>query len=314
MLCRSPFIRDPSGRVFKTFDKDEYYKGVPFPCGQCLACRINRRRVWTLRLVLEGLSHPFSSFVTLTYSPDGLFRNESGFCDLSKRDVQLYLKRLRKAVSPLKIRYFVCGEYGSKGQRPHYHLIIFGLNPHYSSHVQAMTNAWNDSDLGGPLGHVMIGECTHESMQYVAGYVVKKFVTKKDSKKRSPEFTLSSRKPGLGYTSILELAKILEKPNAKKWFNIMDNGLPGSISVNGRSLPLGRYLLGKLKDLLWIDETPGVDSYLSSLAIKFLHSNDSFNDENAVFGRLAVALMAEDEQKEKEIRGRHKLFNRRNKL
>lgn len=314
MLCRSPFIKDPSGKVFKTFDKSEYHKGVPFPCGQCLACRINRRRVWTLRLALESLSHPYSSFVTLTYSPDGLYRNDAGYCDLSKRDVQLYLKKLRKAVSPLKIRYFCCGEYGSLGQRPHYHLVIFGLSPHLPSHVKAMVDAWSDSDLAAPLGHVEVRECVHESMQYVAGYVTKKFVTKKDSKKRSPEFTLSSRKPGIGFTSILELAKILEKPDAKKWFNVMDNGLPGAIRVNGRSLPLGRYLLDKLKELLWVEQTPGLDAYLSDMAIKYLHTADAYDDENAVFGRLAMALMKEDEQKELNLRGRFKLFNRRNKL
>lgn len=263
---------------------------------------------------LEAKAHPYSSFVTLTYSPDGLYRNEQGYCDLSKRDVQLYLKRLRKVVEPLKIRYFACGEYGERGHRPHYHLIIFGLSPYLQSHVKAMVDAWSDSDLGAPLGHVEVRECAHETIQYCAGYVCKKIVTKKDIKGRTPEFTLTSRKPGLGFAGILELAKLLERPDAKKWFSVMDNGLPGSLRVDGRNLPLGRYVLDKLKDLLWIEKTPGLDNYLTDMAVKYFHTSDKFDHENAIFGRLAMALMEEDEQKAANIIGRFKIFNRRKTL
>jgi hypothetical protein len=31
-----------------------------------------------------------------------------------------------KKISPLKIRFFHCGEYGDKTRRPHYHALIFG--------------------------------------------------------------------------------------------------------------------------------------------------------------------------------------------
>jgi hypothetical protein len=36
------------------------------------------------------------------------------------------MKRLRKKIQPLKIRFFHCGEYGDKTRRPHYHALIFG--------------------------------------------------------------------------------------------------------------------------------------------------------------------------------------------
>lgn len=49
---------------------------------------------------------------------------------LSKRHVQLFMKRLRRKVSynygsSCKLRYFICGEYGSEHKRPHYHGILW---------------------------------------------------------------------------------------------------------------------------------------------------------------------------------------------
>ena len=38
------------------------------------------------------------------------------------------MKRLRKKLHPLKIRFFHCGEYGDKTRRPHYHALIFGYS------------------------------------------------------------------------------------------------------------------------------------------------------------------------------------------
>ncbi|ETR80119.1 nonstructural protein [Chlamydia pneumoniae B21] len=40
------------------------------------------------------------------------------------KHLQLLLKKLRKRISPHKIRYFECGAYGTKLQRPHYHLLL----------------------------------------------------------------------------------------------------------------------------------------------------------------------------------------------
>lgn len=49
---------------------------------------------------------------------------------LSRRDLQLFLKRLRKNISKIfsdnaQIRYFACGEYGPVHFRPHFHLLFF---------------------------------------------------------------------------------------------------------------------------------------------------------------------------------------------
>lgn len=89
-------------------------------------------------------------FVTLTYNPDSL---ESGFYiadvveyqgfkvplySLCKRDFKLFLKRVKKNYGkPLK--YFLCGEYGSRTLRPHGHCIFLFDDP---SLIGVIEKAW----------------------------------------------------------------------------------------------------------------------------------------------------------------------------
>lgn len=270
---------------------------------------------------LERLCHEHAMFVTLTYSPDGLYTNDKGFCSLSKRDLQLYLKRLRKAIDsrckefnlpPNPIRYFACGEYGEKGNRPHYHLIIYGLSPYFPSDCHLVTQAWSDPDMKAPYGHVEIRECVHETIQYVAGYVLKKLVSAKDPQGRTPEFTCSSRKPGIGYLGIIELVKVLQNPVARKQFNVLDNGVPGSLRVQGRNLPLGRYCMDKVKLHLWIDQEmeKSTKDYLTEMAIKYFHTKTDYTEQQ-VYSRLADALLKESEQKVTNLVKRFKIRNRR---
>jgi len=46
---------------------------------------------------------------------------------LSKKDFQLYMRRLRFDAGK-GLKYYVCGEYGTKSNRPHYHAIIFNCD------------------------------------------------------------------------------------------------------------------------------------------------------------------------------------------
>lgn len=89
-------------------------------CRKCLECRQKRANEWALRCMAEAQKYQQNCFLTLTYEKSPLF--------LKKRDLQLFLKRFRKAIYPHKIKYFACGEYGSKNYRPHFHLIIFGYD------------------------------------------------------------------------------------------------------------------------------------------------------------------------------------------
>ncbi|AXL14883.1 replication initiator protein [Microviridae sp.] len=91
------------------------------PCGRCMPCRINTKRMWTGRIIGESVAYKNNStFLTMTYDEEHKPKDNS----LSFRDLQGYLKRLRSG-SLGELRYFAVGEYGDKTARPHYHAIIF---------------------------------------------------------------------------------------------------------------------------------------------------------------------------------------------
>jgi len=56
--------------------------------------------------VLEAAKHRHSCFLTLTYAPEF----EPPGRSLSKVDYQKFMYRLRRRVSPVRVRYFVVGE------------------------------------------------------------------------------------------------------------------------------------------------------------------------------------------------------------
>lgn len=68
------------------------------------------------------------SYTMLMRKKQRLPDTQPGIAVLCKRDVQLFLKRLRKYVfknTQERLRYFLCGEYGPQTFRPHYHFLLF---------------------------------------------------------------------------------------------------------------------------------------------------------------------------------------------
>lgn len=275
MLCRRPYIRDPTGKIlvrgrdmgFKTTD------GIPFPCGQCLACRINRRRVWTLRLMLENYYHDKAAFVTLTYNDDDLPYTVDGLPSLCKQDLQLWLKRLRKRFGGYQIRYYAAGEYGTRTHRPHYHVILYGIGPEQldpqfalyggkSGGIKGLEKRVTPLSLTWPYGIVHVGEVTRESIQYVAGYVTKKFTKKGDG--YAPEFSVMSRRPGIGSRAVADVAAVLQH------YNIAEK-TQRELRIDGKKWPLGRYLQAKLAETLGVDF--GIEDYVRCLAECWVQAN-----------------------------------------
>lgn len=238
MLCRNPFVQ-----------------GVrAYPCGQCMPCRFNRRRIWTHRLLLEQLQHGDSAFATLTYDDAHLPPDLS----LRPKDVQDWLKRLRKAISPLKLRYYVVGEYGDSTFRPHYHAALFGLpSCRYgvSRYSRSRTQCCGPCELvraSWSFGHVVLGTLERHSAQYIAGYVTKKLTSKDDPRLggRHPEFARMSLRPGLGHGALHDVASTLLSLDLEK----SEPDVPSALRHGSSQLPLGRYLRRKLRLLVGHDE------------------------------------------------------------
>lgn len=161
--------------------------GAKVPCGKCYACRNRRIAGWAFRLQQEGRSSRSAHFVTMTYDADHIPLTMNGYADLSKRDCQLYLKRIRKAMPGIKIKYYLCSEYGEKSFRPHYHMIIFNASE------DVLTSSWTQ-------GHVHIGKVSQASINYVMKYMAKPSqIPLHETDDRNQEFSLMSKRLGSGY-------------------------------------------------------------------------------------------------------------------
>lgn len=167
-------------------------------CGKCLECMKSSSTEWALRIMLEAKQHSENCCITLTYD------NEHVPLDMNLRrsDIQLFVKSLRKELSPVKIRVFYSGEYGEKTGRPHYHLIVFGWfpddayfkfynrgNEYFNS--QTVIKLWK-------RGHCPIGKLTYDTAFYCAKYLQKAVGQKKEV---APFIGMSNR-PGIGFGAI----------------------------------------------------------------------------------------------------------------
>ena len=175
-------------------------------CGQCLGCRLDRSRMWAMRIVHESTLHELDEgncFITLTYRDkwectpqqlaDGLYLPDDW--SLHKSHFQKFMKRLRKSRDH-KIRYFHAGEYGNRCRhcihpeatvkdcdtcnigRPHYHAILFNcmfadLEPIGQENGVVYYTSQQLEDLW-KYGHVQVGEVNFHTAAYVARYCLKK--------------------------------------------------------------------------------------------------------------------------------------------
>lgn len=196
----------------------------PVACGHCVECVQRYSLEWANRCLDELKTCDNIGFnVTLTYRDNPI--------ELNKRDYQLFIKRLRKAIYPVKVRYFGCGEYGAHKGRPHFHINFFGWKP-------SDLTFWKNSKRGHPiyrskfiealwpLGFIAIEDITQETCLYSAKYM-QKLLDYSDKKVRP--FTFMSTSPGIGC------------------FSVSDAMLSDRIYRNGKTFRVPRYYL-KLLD------------------------------------------------------------------
>lgn len=208
--ARLPTEKGKYGIVFKVAQGD-VDRPISVPCGRCTGCRLDRSLHWAVRCYHEAQLYEFNSFVTLTYDDEHLPPDRS----LSVRTLQLFIKKLRKANYP-GIRFYACGEYGSKLSRPHYHLCLFNyrppdLKPFKKNKQGDMLYSSDSLDTIWANGYTQTGELTFQSAAYVARYIMKKlngdmadhhyqYVNPLTGEIHAllPEFTTQSNQPGIG--------------------------------------------------------------------------------------------------------------------
>ena len=226
MPCYHPLdaVRIFDGSISFNRNHKNIKEFLTLPCGQCIGCRLERSRQWAIRCLHESSLYSDNCFITLTYSPENLPIDMS----LNLDHFQKFMKRLRFGYSgttaiidpdtgeiTYPIRFYHCGEYGTRFGRLHYHACLFNFDfpdkkvytirddtPLYTSEI--LSKLW-------PYGFSSIGAVTFESAAYVARYIMKKIngdaaaehytyhcPISGNSYARKPEYTTMSRRPGIG--------------------------------------------------------------------------------------------------------------------
>lgn len=196
------------------------------PCGQCKQCLLKSTYDWAHRIMVEAAHHEQNCVVTLTYNED----NKPSDGLLHYRDVQLFMKRFRKAIAPQTVRFFCSGEYGDEFGRPHYHHILFGYFPDdavymFSRHGNKFYKSEYLNGIWGK-GFATVGTLTEKSAFYCAKYLQKLNF----SDKEVPPFVHMSLRPGIGYQAYSTSMAIDKK-----------------LYVGGRAVSLPRYYLKRLE-------------------------------------------------------------------
>lgn len=170
------------------------------PCGKCYFCMQTKANEWSFRIYQEMRVSDSAYFITATYSDENLPEAEEN-PTLLKSDLQKFIKRLRDTAKrkgepynnlyenrPYKsLKYFACGEYGTKFGRPHYHLILFNYPHNLINNIQ---DVWQ-------LGHTKTGSVSNASITYTTKYMIKDKT--KVAQDQQPEFRLMSKNLGINY-------------------------------------------------------------------------------------------------------------------
>lgn len=270
-----------------------YYDIITIPCGKCVGCRLQRSRVWAGRIMHESQFWADAFFLTLTY--DDYYLPERG--SLVKSDVQDFIKRLRDRLDYPPISYFLCGEYGDQSMRPHYHMILFGVDfPDrklwsIKNEQRLYTSAFLESVWG--LGHCPIGSVTFESAGYVARYIMKK-QTGKNAYEHYERFDPHT---GEIYDLLPEYVNMSLKPTIGRRFYDkykFDMYEKDEVLINKHPSRPPRYY-----DLLFKKEHP--DLWEDVCINRGLNIDKLLKDEDYVFNHSPERLIVQEQVKIKQI-------------
>ena len=292
MKCFKPLqgyrVFPPDDRPYVTF-KDKFKtnhrtEAIEVRCANCIGCRLSKARDWAVRINHEASQHKENSFITLTYEDKHL----PTYGGLDPDHWTSFINKLRKSLPDKKIRYYMCGEYGTnllehnQLGRPHFHAIIFG-HDFSDDRIFFKERNGNDTYLSPRLdkawgkGASEIGSVTMESAGYVAGYVVKKINgdSAKDHYMRvdqesgefvriKPEFARMSRGQSKGSGGI-----------GRGWYEKYHDDLAkGFLTINGQECAIPQFYKKILKD-----RNPEVAERIEEEQKKSIKKQDRWNLE-----------------------------------
>lgn len=249
-------------------DGEGSHDRVTVPCGKCGPCLSRKRNDWSFRLREEYRYAKSAYFLTLTYNDESLTKidykpEDPGALDpdcpaikiavLNKSDISKFIKDIRNFQKQYKfktkllqefysswpgVRYYIVGEYG-KQDRPHYHGLIFNLFPIIVNDKYVVDNqiSCKLTDIWGK-GFVKIGDITPASIHYCTKYFITKVKNDAWSQevyKDHPEFTLMSRRPGIGHQFIDRVGDFYSEPGQKLY-----------VKCDGYTLPMPKYYRDRL--------------------------------------------------------------------
>lgn len=182
MACYHPISGYEKQDGSFTYNPRYGLRPMTIACQGCVGCRLARAGGWSVRGTHESSLYLDNCFITLTFDDKLLPTRPSGHIPanvgLYYPDFQGFMYRLREKYGA-GIRFMVCGEYGDKLGRPHYHAILFNFNfpdrkkwyrskqGHQVYTSESLTRLWG-------FGNCDLGSVTPQSISYVARYVMKK--------------------------------------------------------------------------------------------------------------------------------------------
>ena len=244
---------------------DKYNRKVAryVPCGKCHECLRIRMDEWTWRMWIEAKHSDSCHFITLTYAnEEDMEMVDSDTGELYERvliysDLKKFLQRLQKRQayynSKLKdedtlkglkrvykpIRYFACGEYGSKTGRPHFHAIIYNCSPKILDEICQIQETTEDGTVLQsispksiwPHGYASISQYNVRRLAYTVKYVMKSTDEKfyAHLPKNFHPKAVMSKNPVIGAAFLKE----------KKYYQ--DNNKQEVLHPNGKKFPMPRY-------------------------------------------------------------------------
>lgn len=276
MPCYHPFDawRAPSGAVSVGYEVADS-QPLKLPCGNCYGCMKERARDWSVRCQHEASCWSSSCFLTLTYDDEHLPKDHN----LVPRDLQLFMMRFRQRVNGVDslpdgsrpVRFFACGEYGDRTQRPHYHVLLFNVSLPRNKMLGASRYSSDVLDRSWKLGHAVVDQVTSRSIAYVARYCVKKLRRKRQEWVKAQTGEVVPRVPEFGRMS-------LRPAIGQYWFDKYSSDLcRGYCVVDGRKVRLPRFYTDKLIEKypdFELKQSDRKEEYLISKAFERMDQHD----------------------------------------